>query len=332
MQISEHPASEAIFATMALQMKADSTDVGFSTILGLINDLIDDAKDQLQQNTLTWKKTDARCKISAMSFKDKQAYFSSRATVIQNQQNRNGEMEAMMKGNQDYLKRLITFLTNFKKNHSELETALEKGGKDSKTSVEQAITETNAAIESVKQWNTSNTSFVQEKLEKVALSYLQVHSYKLVIPATLLQTGAGNAVVQKRLVEWLNKLKISFQTKLGMVEDSSAARVGEAKDIKEKSGKSIKVAEKLLFSTENGLKSYAEAVKQLGHSHELLTGLAAENADLIKSNDDYCKIEKKNFNGSKSNLTEQIEVFKKVRDYFGTNYAKLSNFVKNKYQ
>ncbi len=332
MQISEHPASEAVFATMAVHLKADPSDVGFSTVLGLINDLIEDAKDQLQSNTLVWKKTDARCQVSAINFSDKQAYFTVRAEQILNQKNRSGEMKAMMASNKDYLERLITFLTGFEKNHQELAGELTSTGKNLDGRIQEAITACDNALAAVKEWNTAKTSFVQEALHKVTDAYLQVNSYKLVVPTSLVQTGASNGAVQKRLVQWLGQLKLSFQAKLSDVQTNGKTRVELAKKIGKDSQIAITTAQKLKGSTENGQKSYEEAEESLGKAHDLLTGLAAENTDLIKSNKVYCEVEKTNFGGSVKDLNEQIGVFKKIRDYFGTNYAKLSNYVKNKYQ
>ncbi len=332
MQISEHPASEAIFATLAVHLKADSTNVGFSTVLGLINDLIEDAKDQLQSNTLTWKRTDARCMVSAMNFKDKQDYFTNRAHTTLNYQKRDEQMQAMMTTNIEYLKRLTTFLSGFKKNHDELLEQLSNSGSSVMGQIHQAVIDTEMAIETVKNWNAGKASFVQEALNKVTDAYLQVHSYKLVIPTNLVQTGASNGVVQKRLVEWLGKLKLGFQAKYNQLSHTNTDSKDRAESISNGCKKSIEVAGKLLARTVDSEKYYKKSAESSAHAFDILTGLAAENSDLIKSNKDYCAVEKKNYGSSVVKLNEQIGIFKKLRDYFGTNFAKLSSYVKNKYQ
>jgi len=203
---------------------------------------------------------------------------------------------------------------------------------DNLNGAQAAVDRTDDAIKAVTDWSPStNTTFIQEKLDHVAASYLQVKTFKIVVPSSFVQLAASDDQVRQRLLEWLGALRVVF---LEAKDHAEAKRDKVAKAIVD-----IESAVNDLVSTYQGdvkfaheqVENQTDNLKGLESGAELLKKLVSDNAGLVISNQKYCDVEKENYGKAKDLIDGQLKLFREIRTYFRDNYSKMNTFIKGKY-
>ena len=331
LEMSADPRSEAIFATMAIQLKQNG---GFDRVLALLTDLVEDGRKQLHDATKLWQATEARCDVSTMKFKERQDYYT-------NAKNHLSAHVDQVTAEQTYASSSVTFLDNAATTIAAYQTKRAAGQIEEETYLNGRIADakagvdaTQVAIDLVKNWNTAKapaTSFLQAKLDIVAQSYLKVKEHKIVIPSTFVQLAASDDQVRQRLLEWLQSLKLTFLELQNKFEESHTKRVALWAKINTASGELAGIYATDSKSFKDAVTLYVEYVQTAQSSITLFTELSNDNIKLVTANENYCGVEKTNYSTAKTTIEDQLKLFKDVRNYFSNNYAKLSDFVKGKY-
>lgn len=328
-ELSSNPASDAIFATIALQLKADNVQ-GFDRVIGLLNEFVDDGKKQILSAKKLYRATTSRCEVSSMKFKERNSYFQNVHDNMVSYSNESATTASLQGDNLTFLKAKNNEMTEFKARETTYHAAKKSENDALIANAQEAVDNAQAAINAVQGW-TLSTSFIQEKIDKVTNSYLQVHSYKLIVPTSFVETAANDETIKGRLLEWLESLRIAFlETKLeleGSIEryQTNANSMDSA------------LTDLLSLYTSDAehcftLRAKAIEDKQVYDSLvEHFQKLADDNSGLIKANDDYCKTEQTEYEKVKDVLENQQQVFKDIREYFRNNYAKISEFIKDKF-
>lgn len=328
LEIANHPSSEAVFATMAVQLKADG---GFDRVLALLNELVEDGRSQLHKANLIWRATSSRCEVTTMKFNERQEYYESRHEVLVSESD-DAEKEAGYAADTTaFLGTAQEWFTKFAAEEKARHEAESKALEAVLADATEAVTSVEAAIAAVNDWQAQGTAFVQTALNKLTTSYLQVNKYKIVIPESFVQMAASDEAVKTRLLEWLSSLRVSFAE-----SKDEAESVIKAKNTLWGQIETGVAALLEIYTTDSKFSAgqHANLVEDsisLKASAELFTRLISDNANLVKANAEYCSVEKTNYEKVKTVLDEQLALFKKIRDYFRTNYAKINKFVKEKY-
>jgi hypothetical protein len=330
LELSSDPSAEAIFATIAIQLKADHSE-GFDRVLGLLNDLITDGKKQLHSATKVWRYTQSRCEVSSMRFKERQSYYENRQHLAADAADEAAAEAATTLDNNSFMENSSKYFVGFRAAEQTLHAAVLKALTGRAAAAKVAVANADHAVDTVKNWHVSGTAFVQSALEKVADSYLQVKNYKIEVPTSFVEMAASDAQVRTRLLEWLASLRITFfeqqtdlESELKHSQEGWSVLIGQVNELIATYGRDVvaNAAQISLFtSSQKGNRETAGLFSKLSH----------DNARLVVANADYCKVERDSFEKVRSTIEGQIKVFVDVRNYFRTNYAKLSNFIKHKY-
>ena len=330
LEMSSDPRSEAIFATMAVQLK---TRGGFDRVIALLNQLVEDSKSQLHDSNKLFKATDARCDVDTARFAEKQTYYENRYAQLSDAVAAANEEKAYAENTLKAIGEANTIVSEFlkaeKERHAEDRTLYEQRVNNAKDAVKHA----EDAIKAVNEWNSpSQSSFVQTKLNNLSASYLQVKSFQLVIPKSFVQLAATDDQVKNRLQEWLTSLRLtlldaqseleatftSHQESWGTLEKAAQELIDEY----DKDSKTLKTDSAIFETT---AKNFAEA-------QEGVVTLRNQNSGLVDANKSYCTTERGNYDAAKKNIEEQIRLFKEIRTYFRGNYEKINQFIKDKYK
>lgn len=330
LELSADPRSEAIFATIAIQMKQSQ---GFDRVIALLNTLVDDSRKQLHDTNKLFTAVDARCQVDSNRFADKLDYYTNRnnqlTLAIEAAAEAQTNAEATTKALNEDSATVSAFLTAAVSRHNEERTELENRINNAKSAVKDA----DDAIEAVNSWNVANkgASFVEMKLKKLTTSYLQVKSYHIIIPQSFIQMAASDDQVKTRLLEWLASLKVS----LLQVETDLTTLLGERNNLfnqVEAAARNLVTAyttEVELLKKEANI--YQGSAEGLRTAQKDAASLRDTNRGLVDANKVYCSTERTNFNTAKTTLESQISLFKEIRSYFRNNYEKINQFVKDKY-
>ena len=342
LEMATDPRSEAVFATMNVQLKQEG---GFDRVLALLNQLVDDGRKQLHVANKIWRKTEARCDVATMKFAERQNYYETKESTL------NQLISEMYKEKNDAassaasMKVYNAWFEGFNRRNvlRKAESAAQLNKRY--TTAQDAVAATKKAIETVSNWTVRGNAapaarktgknkrpaMIQEHLEAVASAFLELKGFELVIPESFVELAADNHKVRRRLLEWLGQLRVTFVEIADHFQQKAAAR-------SEIFGRQIAAVSALLgkYALDATHASHAVArfsthLSSAKEAIEFVAKLSKQNAKLVIANQDYCRVEKHNYSNTKNLIDGQLVLFGKIKRYFIDNYKKISKFVKKKY-
>lgn len=329
LEISQDPRADAIFATIAVQMKQES---GFQRVQALLNTLADEARKQAHDARKLFQKTITGCDVARHVYKQKAEVITNYISINSHNIKDAKETRAFAKDTVDEQKKASTFFTGFlereKAEHKAEGDMLDERVKLAK----QGSEEVSDLLKIVKNMSTkTETSFIQSKLDKISEIYLQTHSMKVFVPASFVETAAQDDQVKQRITEWLNQLNVAFHESQGAWETS----LGKRRDVWQKIENQT---EDLITNIGINLQRMTvvaqvakESVQNLEATDAKLNEWKQGNQELMASNEEYCNVEDENFNKAHVELKAQVKLFNKIRDFFRKNYENIDKFIKSNY-
>jgi len=329
LELASDPASEAVFATMSIQLKQSG---GFDRVLALLNELVEDGRKQLHTANKLWRASHASCEVSEMKLKERQEFYETRANALVDAFNMAEEEKAKAMDTIQSRRKSSDIYGKILKAEQDRHAAEEKVLKGRVSVLADAITNTNAAVTAVQNWTPdTKPAFIQKHLEDVAASYLETHSYKVMIPESFVELGATDLQVRQRILEWLGILRITFQEASNNWTEVLAGRKKLWDNIEVELGAGAKDLNDDANTLTAAIKFIDDNRKNLQDARDLFQKLVKDNGDLIVSSKKYCDVEKQNYTSVKDTLEKQLKLFRDIRAYFKNNYSKINKFVKTKY-
>jgi hypothetical protein len=342
LEMATDPRSEAVFATMNVQLKQEG---GFDRVLALLNQLVDDGRKQLHVANKIWRKTEARCDVATMKFAERQNYYETKESTL------NQLISEIYKEKNDAassaasMKVYNAWFEGFNRRNvlRKAESAAQLNKRY--TVAQDAVAATKRAIETVSNWTVRgkaapaarksgkkpNKSFIQENLEEVTSAFLELKGFELVIPESFVELAADNHKVRRRLLEWLGQLRVTFVEIADHFQQKAAAR-------SEIFGRQIAAVSALLAKyaldathASHAVARFSTHLSSAKEAIEFVAKLSKQNAKLVIANQDYCRVEKHNYSNTKNLIDGQLVLFGKIKRYFIDNYKKISKFIKRKY-
>ena len=343
LEMATDPRSEAVFATMNVQLKQEG---GFDRVLALLNQLVDDGRKQLHVANKIWRKTEARCDVATMKFAERQNYYETKESTL------NQLISEMYKEKNDAassaasMKVYNAWFEGFNRRNvlRKAESAAQLNKRY--TVAQDAVAATKRAIETVSNWTVrgkpvaqarksgkklAKKSFIQENLEEVTSAFLELKGFELVIPESFVELAADNHKVRRRLLEWLGQLRVTFVEIADHFQQKAAAR-------SEIFGRQIAAVSALLAKyaldathAKHAVARFSTHLSTSKEALEFVAKLSKQNAKLVIANTDYCRVEKHNYSNTKNLIDGQLVLFGKIKRYFIDNYKKISKFIKKKY-
>lgn len=346
LEMATDPRSEAVFATMNVQLKQEG---GFDRVLALLNQLVDDGRKQLHVANKIWRKTEARCDVATMKFAERQNYYETKESTLSQLISEMYKEKNDAASSAASMKVYNAWFEGFNRRNvlrkAESAAALNKRY----TAAQDAVAATKKAIETVSNWTVrgkaapaarksgskkgkkANKSFIQEHLEEVASAFLELKGFELVIPESFVELAADNHKVRRRLLEWLGQLRVTFVEIADHYQQKAAAR-------SEIFGRQIEAVKALLAKyaldsthAKHAVARFSTHLSSAKEAIEFVAKLSKQNAKLVIANKDYCRVEKHNYSNTKNLIDGQLVLFGKIKRYFIDNYKKISKFIKKKY-
>jgi len=332
LEITKDPSSEAVFATMAIQLEAirGGERPTFQRVLGLLTELVSDSKAQLHTLTKVWRGVNARCQVSKVKLAGRQEFFE---TYLEQARRHTRQATQRLADAKDHLAgftRSQTVYADTLKREIDRHGYLSRNLKARYAHAQAGVSSIKQAQKAVQNWTPKGQALIQTHLESVATSYLNVKDYALPSVTEFLERTT-DAKVRRRLSQWLNQVggqlllgangfrdSLTRLQRVGGQVEAALARVLTAL----KAGvahvrKAITYAQNKISSSRKSAALYERLVKQ--------------NRALIVANKAYCQNERNSFNRNRALAQAAIRLFREIRRYFIDNYKKLHNYIRAKY-
>jgi hypothetical protein len=330
-ELSRDVRAEGIFAAMSMQLTNEG---GFDRVLALLNELVEEAKHQLHENTTLFSGVDARCSVAESKYQEKQDYYESRAgkwsDALKEAQEEKTESEVTSEARKNAHKSLNDFRTSQIENHEEQKKFVE----ERLLGIAEGVKSLEDALNSLKQVKSddASTAFLQKKLEKVSDSFLETHSIKVILPSGFVELAASDDQVKQRIHEWLSNLRILHLERQNEWESIRDKRQALHDQILAEVDRFLGDTQADIEHFSSALEIFKKGIENAEKQKNFFDELSGENKGIAETSREYCKVERHNFNEVKIALEAEIVLFKDIRAYFKDHYTKLNQWIQQKYK
>jgi len=328
LEFSKHPDSEAVFATMSMQLQHSG---GFNRVLGLLNQLVHDGKKQLHDMTKVWRKVNARCQVSKFMLKGRQEFFgvafAAAQRSVRNARHRVAESEDFLKANRESIRVYKNFLNAEISRHKHAAT---KHARRHKV-VKAAIDAIDRAIKELKNWSPKGAALIQTTMKDITVAFAEIQNFQLNTPTELIQTAGSDKKIKNRLLQWFGILRVQL---LG-AKASGKRRAKKKGSLAARIEKATADLIKALKLANKSIKRVIVAGKQSIKNQEKLVvlygKLVTDNKALIIASRNYCNTEAKNYATNSARVKGALVLFREIRKYFIDHYGRIHSYIRAKF-
>jgi hypothetical protein len=331
-ELSLQPVSQAFFSAAALRIKEEGSHAGFSKIMALMNELIHDNRRQLQGIRKMNSRVQAECVIVTHKLKDRSIffqgqtrYFKRRASVSLEEQTETVNIRNSRVAQSKSYNDLLTAATARHKRKTRKWTNRCDNGK-------KALDKVNIAIRAVTEWTPkSNQAFIQQSIKETADLYKIVKGMPLTVPEELIQLGANDKKLAKRLFQWLNYLKASIVDALAKCQRAKAGTIRIYRKFKS----TVVLLRKSLAADAKHLgianENYKILIKVYSQNEKIYNNLFSQNSLLVQANGKYCSNESNNFQAGQKAMEAQLKTIITLRIWLRKNFHRVKRWIKRRY-
>jgi uncharacterized protein (DUF2147 family) len=327
-QINKEPLTEGVFTTMAIQL---GTEGGFERVLSLLQQLVEDGKNQLHQITKTWRGVNARCSISKIKLAGRQEFFGAHVD------NAKRNLAQRVRSNADH----VAFRSAATKARAlykaQLNAAISRHSfirkhfASKQAAYKKALAAVGAAQAAVKNWSPKGAALIQTTLKNILDVYAQISDVSVVSsPAEFIQASGSDAKVRVRMLQWFGQLKTHLlDARASFHLDKATSRNDAA--LEKNLAAIIKALGSAIGEISKAVAYNNQTMKSLSHELGLYGKLAHENEGLVKANNAYCANESTNYHSNEKRIRSEIKLFREILAYFRDHYSRVNDFIRAKY-
>jgi hypothetical protein len=305
---------------------------GFEKVQSLLSDLLNTARENLHNNNMLNRKATARCDVYNHKLAERSEYLASvvdslkaeKATVLEAETNAGAAIKSRVALSGVYGK-----LATDEKSRFANEKLFYSGLKNT---INEALTSVNDISAKLKSNAPPTPAFIQTSIQKVTDSYQKVFNVKIDLPESFIQMSIDNDAAKKRILSWLDDIRMTFASMVSSIEGDSKRR-GE-NNLKFESTLE-KIVEALKAENENItlIKSkYASLATSYDENIESFGEFMTKNAENLKENKEYCTNEQSAYEKVKANSESNVKIYEELMNYFLENYRKISKMINDKYK
>jgi menaquinone-dependent protoporphyrinogen IX oxidase len=330
-ELSSHPMSQAFFSAAALRMKEEGSKGGFQKIMAMMNELIHDNHSQLQKIRKINAATQGECIIVTHKLKDRQTFFqgqtkyfkrrgsvtiSEKSEAVGIQNDRNAQ-------NKSFGALLVAATARYGRKMKKWNSRC--------SNTQKALDKVNVAIRTVTEWKPKSSSFIQQTIKETAELYKKIKKMPLTVPEELIQLGASDKKIRKRLNQWLLALKAAILDNLAHCQRSR----GGVHRLFTKYKDTVTSLRKLLTHDSKKLgkaiENFTMLIKVYSENERIYSNLASQNNLLVQANAKYCSTELSNFQAGEKAMEAQLNTLVKLRFWLRKNFHKVKRWIKRRY-
>jgi menaquinone-dependent protoporphyrinogen IX oxidase len=331
-ELASHPMSQAFFSAAALRMREEGSKGGFRKIMAMMNELIHDNHQQLQKIRKINASVQGECIVVTHKLRDRQfffqgqtKYFQRRASVTISEKTEAVTIKNSRDAqNKSYNSLLIAATARYGRKMKKWNTRCSNGQK--------ALNKANIAIRTVNEWTPkTSTGFIQQTIKETAELYKKIKKMPLTVPEELIQLGANDKRLRKRLNQWLLFLKQAILANLVHCQRSTSSVHRIYTNYKV----TINILRKLLAHDSKkfaqAIENFTMLIKVYTQNTKIYSNLAAQNSLLVQANAKYCSTEQNNFVAGEKAMEAQLNTLIKLRSWLRKNYHKVKRWIRRRY-
>jgi len=330
-QLTNSPISQAFLSAISLRMEENSAG-GFQKIMALIDELIHDNRKQLQFIRRMNERVNGRCLISnnrlenrVNNFASLTSYFKSRGALALTERGESQTAMGSRNAQATYYTQTLTRLTN-------AATKFAKKWTTKISDLNDAYNKVNAAIKAVNDWTPKSTFFVEKSIKEGVEAYVQAKKgVPLKYDTDMIQLGANDVKIRRRLYQWLNMVKAGVVDGLDKVKSIQTEETKRwtafASDVRALVA-ALQGDAKLLKAN---IASLDQLIKNYNDNEKIYASLQIQSNLVLTANKKYCNTENVNYDSSRRGMQAQLKVFAELRQWLRKNYHKVRSWVRKQY-
>jgi len=332
-QLTNSPISKVFLSAISLRMKENSEQsAGFTKVMALINELIQDNRKQLQQIRRINQRVQGQCLVSnnklvnrERNFSTLLRYFKSRGQLALSEKTEAINMQTSRKSQAaDYAAAQNRYSYAFKGRLGKWTTRV--------NDLTYGLEIVNGALKAVANWTPSTkTSFIQEKVDQAVKSYEKSMNYPLTFDSEMIQLAASDNKIKQRLYEWLNMLKASILNQLTLSQDAKNEVVNSYNKLNKDITQIIKLENADAARLGKSISNWTLLIKNYADNEKIYSALSIQTQNVLRANKEWCKVETANYNSNKQSMEAQLNVFIQLKEWLRKNYSRVKQWLRKKY-
>jgi DNA-binding transcriptional ArsR family regulator len=305
---------------------------GFEKVQSLLSELLNTAREKLHHNNMLNRQATARCDVYNHKLAERSEYLNSVVDSL------NAERSTVQEAS-NHAGEAIKSRIALGKTYAGLSEAEKKRFANEKlfydglrNTINSALTSVNDIASQLKSNNLPTPSFVQTSIKKITDSYHRVFNMKIDIPESFIQMSIDNDAARRRIISWLDDIKMTFSAMVSSIDEDSKTRSdnnGKFEALLDKIVEALK-AENENITVLKGkyvslMKSYDENISSFGE-------FKTKNAANLAENKEYCSNEQAAYEKVKANSESNVKIYEELMNYFLENYRKISKMINDKYK
>jgi len=152
------------------------------------------------------------------------------------------------------------------------------------------------------------------------------------MPNAFIQMSIDNEAAKRRIVSWLQDIKMTFSTMVDEINSAAETRSANSEGFKNTLN-TINDALRAENANISDLKAkYEELVSQYASNIEQFSGFKQTNLENLEENKAYCQRENENYERVQKGSEDNVNLYVELLDYFMQNYRKVSKLINDKYR
>ena len=328
-QLTKDARAEAVLATVAIQMQQNN---GFEKVQSLLSELLNTARENLHNNNMLNQKATARCEIYNHKLAERSEYLNSvvesltaeKATVIEAEINAGAAVKSRIALGANYSK-----LAGDEKARFTTEKNFYSGLRNT---IMEALNSVNDIAAKLKSNAPPTPAFVQTSIKKVTESYHKVFNVNIDLPEAFIQMSIDNDAAKKRIIQWLDDIKMTFSSMVNSIDEDSKTRSENNTKFEALLEKIVDALKSENENITNIQKKYTSLAKSYDENIASFGEFKTKNAENLKENAEYCATESAAYAKVKANSESNVKIYEELMNYFLENYRKISKMINDKYK
>jgi len=305
---------------------------GFSKVMSLVNELINDNRKQLQQIRRLNERVEGQCLVSNNKLVNRERnfatllnYFRSRGQLALSEKTEALDMQASRRTQAaDY----AAAQTRFNAAHTQKLRKLTNRVADFNNGVNFVT----AALKAVSSWSPSTrTAFIEESVKQAVAGYEKAMNYPLSYDSDMIELASSDNKVKQRLYEWLNMLKASMLNQLVLAQDSLRQVVSSYNLLNGQLSQVVALENSDVTRLGLSIQNWTVLIQNYASNEKIYSALSFQTQSVLRANREWCKVEGSNYVNNRQTMEAQLTVFVQLKEWLRVNYSRVRQWLRKRY-
>jgi len=332
-ELTNSPISKVLLSAISLRMNENTEQsAGFTRVMSLVNDLINDNRKQLQQIRRLNQRVEGQCLVSNNKLVNRERnfatllnYFKSRGQLALSEKTEAVDMQASRRTQ-------AAFFTAAQQRFNAAFTQRVNKWTNRVADLNNGVNYVSAALKAVANWTPSTrTSFIEENIKQAVAGYEKSMNYPLSYDSEMIQLAASDNRVKQRLYEWLNMLKSSMLNQLTLAQDSLREVQSSHNLLNSQLTQVVNLENSDVTRLGGSIQNWTVLIQNYSSNEKIYSALNYQTQSVLRANRQWCKVEGSNYVNNRQTMENQLNVFVQLKQWLRKNYSRVRQWLRKRY-